>query len=112
MQIIAQLKLVYLNEHCIMRQATSLNILQSSIFITSALMWLFICQVGALTLAYIGIVVGAALVGTTDLKNATNAIIEAVKVIVPVTTTLLGVVIGYYFRERIDAGAQGAYDEE
>lgn len=69
-------------------------------FITKALIALFLFQAILLTVAYLGFAwrygSDAAL-----LKQTTESVLEGVKSIVPATTTLLGVAIGYYFREEI-----------
>jgi len=72
-------------------------------FITKTLIYLFVLQAGFLTIAYVGVVVGSFLRGTSseEMELVTEAILRAVQVILPVTTTLLGVAIGYYFKEDI-----------
>lgn len=71
-------------------------------FITIALISLFVGQMAVITLAYIGIVIFAGH-NKAVLDQTTAALLDSVKVIVPVTTTLLGVVIGFYFREEVDS---------
>lgn len=71
-------------------------------FITIALISLFVGQMAVITLAYIGIVIFAGY-NKAVLDQTTAALLDSVKVIVPVTTTLLGVVIGFYFREEVDS---------
>ena len=70
-------------------------------FITRALMWLFVGQMAVITLLHAGVVIATG-ADKAILEQSTNAVLEGVRTIVPVTTTLLGVAIGYYFRSEID----------
>jgi hypothetical protein len=69
-------------------------------FITRSLIVLFLFQAVLLTVAYLTFVwrygSDAAL-----LKQTTESVLEGIKSILPATTTLLGVAIGYYFREEM-----------
>ena len=69
-------------------------------FITIALISLFVGQMAVITLAYVGIVLFG---DKASLEQTTSALLDSVSAIVPVTTTLLGVVIGFYFREEVDS---------
>ena len=66
-------------------------------FITKALILLFVGQMALITFAYVGIVLFG---DKAFLDQTTSALLDSVSAIVPVTTTLLGVVIGFYFREE------------
>ena len=46
------------------------------------------------------------------MELVTEAILQGVQVIVPVTTTLLGVAIGYYFKEEADERAKAEAEDE
>lgn len=68
-------------------------------FITKALIWLFVGQMALITIAYVVTIIITS--GNASVQSqTTQALLESVKTIIPVTTTLLGVVIGFYFREE------------
>ncbi len=68
-------------------------------FITKALTWLFVGQMAFITVAYVVTILITS--GNPNIQSqTTQALLESVKTIIPVTTTLLGVVIGFYFREE------------
>ena len=66
-------------------------------FITIALILLFVGQMAVITLSYVYIVIFG---DRASLDQTTSALLDSVSAIIPVTTTLLGVVIGFYFREE------------
>jgi len=67
-------------------------------FITRWLIYLFVFQAGLLTIVYS--IVLATYPNELHFQRTTDAAIRGMQVILPVTTTLLGVAIGYYFREE------------
>jgi len=66
-------------------------------YITKWLIRLFLFQAGFLTVVFA--VVLFTYPNEVEFKRTTDAVIRGIQVILPVTTTLLGVAIGYYFRE-------------
>jgi hypothetical protein len=67
-------------------------------YLTFVLIWLFAFQVGVMTLAYILLIFLDKNLSDV-LTRSTQAILDGVKTILPVTTTFLGVAIGFYFRD-------------
>lgn len=76
-------------------------------FIARLLVWLFVIQIAGFTLTYIAFLIaefnfasGELLAGKTTepVRIGTEGVLQAVQILLPFTTTLLGVIIGYYFR--------------
>ncbi|MGD2158337.1 MAG: hypothetical protein PVG32_15775 [Anaerolineales bacterium] len=79
--------------------------------ITLMLLWLFVLQMGAFTLAYILTVYIDK--STQDvITRSTEALLDGIKTIMPVTTSFLGVAIGFYFRESKEAEEEQAENSE
>ena len=70
-------------------------------YITIVLIWLFVFQVSVMTLAYILLIFLDKNISDV-LMRSTQAILDGVKTILPITTTFLGVAIGFYFRDTED----------
>ena len=75
-------------------------------FITSTLLILFVCQMAVFTIAYtLSVFIDRATADTVS--RSTEAILDGVMAIMPVTTSFLGVAIGFYFREvKVDEEGQ------
>jgi|SRR3989304_5715927 len=72
-------------------------------FITKYLVWLFFGQAALLTAAYVLLV----FLGIWNLASSgIDQILEGIRVVLPISTTLLGVAMGYYFREEAKTGQQ------
>lgn len=67
-------------------------------FITQMLLWLFVVQMAIFTVAYI-IAVYVDKSSSEIIALSTEAILDGVQTIIPITTAFLGVAIGFYFRE-------------
>jgi hypothetical protein len=82
-------------------------------FIARWLTIVFLGQIAIFTCAYVIVValevarLWNAPPETPPITFGTEAILTAVQVILPVTTTILGVIIGYYFRTRDELGEGG-----
>ena len=67
-------------------------------FITQWLLWLFVVQMFVFTVAYL-IAVYVDKSSSEIIALSTEAILDGVQTIMPITTAFLGVAIGFYFRE-------------
>lgn len=74
---------------------------QVASFIAHALVWVFVIQAITLTAAFIWFTWKTFPV-EDDLTRTSEAVIRGIQVILPVTTTLLGVAMGYYFRDETE----------